>query len=67
MNSELVLGAAVVFVLPVIYLIHHSYRLYIGRLKVQKERAEELAALHSRTIEALVLAIEAKDHARVGA
>lgn len=49
-------------VLPVIYLIYRSYRLYLERLDDEREHAEEMAALHLRTIEALALAIEAKDH-----
>ncbi len=48
--------------LPIMYLIFRSYRLYLGRLDDQKRHAESLAALHLRTIEALALAIEAKDH-----
>jgi diguanylate cyclase (GGDEF)-like protein/putative nucleotidyltransferase with HDIG domain len=47
--------------LPVVYVIFRSYRLYLGRLESQKQHAEEIAALHLRTIEALALAIEAKD------
>jgi diguanylate cyclase (GGDEF)-like protein/putative nucleotidyltransferase with HDIG domain len=50
-------------VIPVVYLIYRSYRLYLGRLEDEKKHAEEMAALHLRTIEALALAIEAKDHA----
>ncbi len=50
-------------VVPVVYLIYRSYRLYLGRLDDEKKHAEEMAALHLRTIEALALAIEAKDHA----
>ena len=49
-------------VLPVAYLIYRSYGLYLGRLEDEKSHAEEVAALHLRTIEALALAIEAKDH-----
>jgi diguanylate cyclase (GGDEF)-like protein/putative nucleotidyltransferase with HDIG domain len=56
-------------VLPVIYWVYRSYRLYLGRLEAEKERVEvekrhveEIAALNMRTIEALALAIEAKDH-----
>lgn len=49
-------------VLPVVYLIYRSYRLYLSRLDAEKQHAEEMAALHLRTIEALALAIEAKDH-----
>jgi diguanylate cyclase (GGDEF)-like protein/putative nucleotidyltransferase with HDIG domain len=47
--------------LPVVYVIFRSYRLYLGRLESQKQHAQEIAALHLRTIEALALAIEAKD------
>ena len=47
--------------LPVVYVIFRSYRLYLERLESEKLHAEEIAALHLRTIEALALAIEAKD------
>ncbi len=47
---------------PVIYLIYRSYRLYLGKLDDEKRHVEEMANLHLRTIEALALAIEAKDH-----
>src|SRR5713226_4167334 len=56
-------------VLPVIYWVYRSYRLYLDRLEdekkrveVEKRHVEEVASLHMRTIEALALAIEAKDH-----
>ena len=49
-------------VLPVMYLIYRSYRLYLGKLEDEKRHVEEMANLHLRTIEALALAIEAKDH-----
>ena len=49
-------------VLPVIYWIFRSYRLYLGRLEDEKRHVEDMAGLHLRTIEALALAIEAKDH-----
>jgi diguanylate cyclase (GGDEF)-like protein/putative nucleotidyltransferase with HDIG domain len=48
--------------IPVVYLIYRSYYLYMGRMEDEKKHAEEMAALHLRTIEALALAIEAKDH-----
>jgi diguanylate cyclase (GGDEF)-like protein/putative nucleotidyltransferase with HDIG domain len=47
---------------PVIYVIYRSYRLYLGKLDDEKRHVEEMANLHLRTIEALALAIEAKDH-----
>jgi diguanylate cyclase (GGDEF)-like protein/putative nucleotidyltransferase with HDIG domain len=49
-------------VLPVVYWIYRSYRLYLGRLEDEKRHVEAMAALHLRTIEALALAIDAKDH-----
>lgn len=48
-------------VLPVVYLITRSYQLHIARVDDGLRHAEELAGLHLRTIEALALAIEAKD------
>ncbi len=47
---------------PVIVFVYRSYRLYLDKLKVEKVHAQKVAALHLRTIEALALAIEAKDH-----
>src|SRR5579885_976678 len=46
---------------PVVDLIYRSYRLYLERLDNQKRHAEEVSSLHLRTIEALALAIDAKD------
>ena len=51
-----------VLLLPIIYFIHRSYRMYLDRLGDEKRHVEEMAGLHLRTIEALALAIEAKDH-----
>jgi putative nucleotidyltransferase with HDIG domain len=52
---------ASLLVLPPIYLMYRSYRLYIGKLETEKQHAEKVSNLHLRTIEALALAIEAKD------
>jgi diguanylate cyclase (GGDEF)-like protein/putative nucleotidyltransferase with HDIG domain len=63
-------------ILPVMYWIYRSYHLYLGRLEDEKKRVEiekqqveaekrhveQVSALHLRTIEALALAIDAKDH-----
>lgn len=49
-------------VAPVMYVPCRYFLLYLGRLEDQKQHAEEIAALHLRTIQALALAIEAKDH-----
>ena len=55
-----------VLLLPIIYFIHRSYRMYLDRLGDEKRHVEEMAGLHLRTIEALALAIEAKDHTTHG-
>jgi diguanylate cyclase (GGDEF)-like protein/putative nucleotidyltransferase with HDIG domain len=47
--------------LPAIFIIYRSYRLYLGKLANEKQHSEAMAGLHLRTIEALALAIEAKD------
>jgi putative nucleotidyltransferase with HDIG domain len=52
---------ASLLVLPPIYLLYHSYRLHVEKLEAEKLRAEQMSSLHLRTIEALALAIEAKD------
>ncbi|MBV8205736.1 MAG: diguanylate cyclase [Acidobacteria bacterium] len=48
--------------MPAVYIIYRSYRLYLGKLETEKQHVEAMAGLHLRTIEALALAIEAKDH-----
>jgi diguanylate cyclase (GGDEF)-like protein/putative nucleotidyltransferase with HDIG domain len=48
-------------VLPVMYVVYRSYRLYMSKLEDRRSHIEEMANLHLRTIEALALAIEAKD------
>jgi putative nucleotidyltransferase with HDIG domain len=51
-----------VVVMPALYLVYRSYGVYIGRMADMKKHMQEMAALHLRTIEALALAIDAKDH-----
>ncbi len=46
---------------PVIYFVYRSYALHLGRLHEANQHAEELGDLHWRAIEALALAIDAKD------
>lgn len=60
---------ASLLVMPLVYWVYRSYRQYLGRLEAEKQRVEvekrhveEIASLNMRTIEALALAIEAKDH-----
>ncbi len=56
------------FVLPILYVIYRTHSMYVHRLEEakrhavdQQKHAEEVTALHRRTILALALAIEAKD------
>ncbi|HZU26210.1 MAG TPA: diguanylate cyclase [Bryobacteraceae bacterium] len=53
--------AFTIALVPLLYLIYRSYNIYLSRLQQEKVHAESVAALHLRTIEALAMAIEAKD------
>jgi diguanylate cyclase (GGDEF)-like protein/putative nucleotidyltransferase with HDIG domain len=48
--------------LPLIFFLYRAYRVYLSRLENERKHVEEMAGLHLRTIEALALAIDAKDH-----
>lgn len=48
--------------LPIVYVVHRSHRTLLAQLEQEKEHVEELNRVHMRTIEALALAIDAKDH-----
>ena len=50
-----------VLLVPGIFLIYHSYSLYMGKVEREKAQVEAAMRLHLRTIEALALAIEASD------
>jgi putative nucleotidyltransferase with HDIG domain len=52
---------AALLVLAPIYLMYRSSQLYLGKLEAEKQHVEKVSHLHLRTIEALALAIEAKD------
>jgi diguanylate cyclase (GGDEF)-like protein/putative nucleotidyltransferase with HDIG domain len=47
--------------IPCVYIIYSAYRFYLGSLKEETLHAQNMSALHLRTIEALALAIDAKD------
>jgi len=53
-------------VFPIAYLVYRSYRLYLGRLGEEKRHVAEVADLHLRTIQALALAIDARDGTTFG-
>ncbi|MGJ5819152.1 bifunctional diguanylate cyclase/phosphohydrolase [Paludibaculum fermentans] len=54
--------AATLMGLPVVYIVFRSYGIYLEKLETEKDHAKTMASLHLRTIEALALAIDAKDH-----
>lgn len=50
-----------IVLLALVSFVYRQYRVYLDRLEHDKIHVEEIAGLHLRTIEALALAIEAKD------
>jgi diguanylate cyclase (GGDEF)-like protein/putative nucleotidyltransferase with HDIG domain len=51
---------AIMFAAP-LYLTYRTYKVYLGRIDDERRHVEEMADLHLATIEALALAIDAKD------
>jgi len=57
------LGLVVVaLVAYLVYLVCHRRRLELAKLEVERKHADEIAELHLRAIEALAVAIDAKDN-----
>ncbi len=48
--------------LPLVYLVHRSNRTHMTQVERENKHVVEMNSLHLRTIEALALAIDAKDH-----
>jgi putative nucleotidyltransferase with HDIG domain len=48
--------------LPLVYLVHRSNRSHLAQMEQERGHMQALNSLHLRTIEALALAIDAKDH-----
>jgi len=44
-----------------LYAMYHGYKVYLGRIEDEQRHVREMADLHLATIEALALAIDAKD------
>jgi diguanylate cyclase (GGDEF)-like protein/putative nucleotidyltransferase with HDIG domain len=56
------LGVWVVLLLAApLYLTYRTYKVYLGRIDDERRHVQEMADLHLATIEALALAIDAKD------
>jgi diguanylate cyclase (GGDEF)-like protein/putative nucleotidyltransferase with HDIG domain len=54
------LWAALLFAAP-LYLMYRTYKVYMGRIDDERRHVQQMADLHLATIEALALAIDAKD------
>jgi hypothetical protein len=52
---------AFIIIVPVLAIAYFSYKVYLEKVEASNRHAEEMAALHLRTIEALAIAIDAKD------
>jgi diguanylate cyclase (GGDEF)-like protein/putative nucleotidyltransferase with HDIG domain len=48
--------------IPLVYWLYRTHRLYIQQLEMERNHVQQMEELHIRTIEALALAIEAKDY-----
>ena len=48
--------------LPLVYLVHRSNRSHLAKMEQERSHMMAINGLHLRTIEALALAIDAKDH-----
>ncbi len=60
-SSYLLGGQSPLLLVPVAFLVYWSYHSYVSKQTAQRTHVEDMAALHVRTIEALAMAIEAKD------
>jgi diguanylate cyclase (GGDEF)-like protein/putative nucleotidyltransferase with HDIG domain len=65
LSAWMVLGLEVhwlaVLVMAPLYLTYRTYKVYLGRIEDEQRHVREMADLHLATIEALALAIDAKD------
>ena len=52
---------ALPFLAAPLYLTYYTYKVYLGRVEDERRHTQEMADLHLATIEALALAIDAKD------
>ena len=63
--SWMVVGLSVQWLAPLaaapLYLTYRTYKVYLGRIEDEQRHVREMADLHLATIEALALAIDAKD------
>ncbi len=58
-NAGILLG--MLFIVAPGYLVYRTYKVYMGRIEDERRHVQEMSDLHLATIEALALAIDAKD------
>jgi len=51
----------IVLAFPFVYLVYYAYELYVGRLRDEGRHSLEVAEMQRRVVQALALAIDAKD------
>ncbi len=52
---------AFIIAVPIVAVTYFSYKVYLDKVEASNQHAEQMADLHLRTIEALAIAIDAKD------
>jgi diguanylate cyclase (GGDEF)-like protein/putative nucleotidyltransferase with HDIG domain len=52
---------AFIIAVPILAITYFTYKVYLDKVEASNRHTEEMAALHLRTIEALAIAIDAKD------
>jgi diguanylate cyclase (GGDEF)-like protein/putative nucleotidyltransferase with HDIG domain len=61
MLSGLFHAPSLLLIIPIVYLVYRSFALQVERIQKEKQHSEELKSLQIGVIEALALAVEAKD------
>ncbi len=55
------IGMGMLLIAAPVYFIYRTYKVYLGRIEDERRHVQEMSDLHLATIEALALAIDAKD------
>ena len=58
---DLISFYAFIITVPIVTIIYFTYRVYLDKVEASNRHAEQMADLHLKTIEALAIAIDAKD------
>ena len=52
---------AFILAVPILTILYFTYKVYLDKIETMNRHAEQLSDLHLKTIEALAIAIDAKD------